>query len=1316
MAFGEGRYKGWDVAVQPDNRILVSGFSVLDNQYKHATLFRLNTDGTLDSSFGIGGLVIGKAFDGGGRSLVLQPDGGILAAGSTFGVTRYDRNGHLDINFGNHGKASTAFDGSDYLRDIALQPDGKIVLAGLTRTIFAITRFDAGGNLDLSFNGTGMVTTDFGPSSYLAEGNDGANSVMVQADGKILAAGSVRAGEQASDFALIRYASNSELDSTFGKNGQLTTSLSYRDYGYGIALQPDGKILVAGTSGDFALARYYPDGSLDNSFDGDGKAVTSFFPSSSYAQSVLVQPDGKILVGGFTLIKDNSINDYLYDFALVRYKPDGGLDASFGDKGKVVTDFGSNDDRAYGMALQSDGRIILSGWSGNAIALVRYNQDGSLDDSFVGSSSNAVYYPQIGNTVILNGGINLHDSELDAMDDYNGATLTLRRHGGSNSNDNFTGTGTLSFKNNTVNLGNIGVGSFTQINGELSITFGPYVTAAQADAVAQQIAHTSLSGAPSTEIKIDWIFSDGNTGQQGSGGMLSAQTYTLVSFTPNVAPMANAGASQTVGRGALVSLNGNDSIDPDNGPESLTYSWTLLSGPANVKLNQNSSPKPSFTPVVAGTYTFGLVVNDGLSDSSMAKVEIVVGDTASTPNSVPIANPGTPQTVTINAAVTLDGSFSSDPDHGPKPLTYVWTQVSGPTVTLNGANTAQASFTPSQPGEYAFKLTVSDGTANTSATVTVTAQDSTSTVFPYLGATGTFQNRFNPSVSLSVDGNGLYALEDAGNGYVRLKNKNADKYLNIQNGSLQSTPIQSGWWSAQWKPKLGDAGFYFLENRWIPNQYINIENGTLQAGAIKSNWDSAQWKFVPQSADQNLADLSLSLTVDEVNKTSGYLVTYTVKVRNNGPSEASQLTVAMGSGSYPPIEKLAVGAEISLPFIIWYEKPGTVLAKATVRTDQPDPNPADNSAAISITFAPPLPENRSYTFKPEDFGFSATVASAPTQLDTRLSGAALLDTIKQRLLGHLAEPYRVWTRRRVPLAEPTPVPCVNNDTSPLEPGIRIVTLPAEGQLKRSDKAIARGEAVTLSDIQKGLLTYDGPGSGKLTGDWLQKFTLQTATGNRQPYSDPATYVLTLTPVGKAVQRSDDNNTNKLIGTKESDLLRGGDGDDKLDGRSGNDRLFGESGNDRLLGGAGLDNLSGGTGADILSGQDGADELVGGPGNDTMDGGTGKNIFRYLSNQPSSDDLESGGHDQITTIKNDVIAFNGESWATFRMNRAALDERLGQRLPKVIGPASNIAFDGKRLLIDLNGDGIFAPDRDFQVDIKGQVKRVVVDREGRLLLN
>ena len=367
-------------------------------------------DGDLDTTFDTDGIVTTRTGIGHTyqfvRSIALQSDGKIVATGYSeitgngydFAIVRYNANGTLDTTFGGgDGIVTTDFGNSDNAAlSMALQSDGKIVVAGFsinagTNFDIAVGRYNADGTPDTSFGTGGLVMTDFGNS------DNAAVSVVLQSDGKIVAAGySITGGSQ--DFAVVRYNTNGSLDTSFDTDGKVTTAIGASDdYVNSIALQSDGKIVVAGNASisghsDFAVVRYNGNGTPDTSFSG-GKVTTNINGRDSDAGSMALQSDGKIVVAGGT----SSITGP-YDFSLVRYNADGTPDTSFGTGGTVITALSVGYDYAIAMTLQNDGKIVATGLSNisgvNNVALLRYNANGTLDTSFNGDG---IVTTQIGN-------------------------------------------------------------------------------------------------------------------------------------------------------------------------------------------------------------------------------------------------------------------------------------------------------------------------------------------------------------------------------------------------------------------------------------------------------------------------------------------------------------------------------------------------------------------------------------------------------------------------------------------------------------------------------------------------------------------------------------------------------------------------------------------------------------------------------------------------------------------------------------------------------------------------------------------------------
>ncbi len=372
------------MAIQKDGKILIAGYSQTE-----FALVRYNANGMLDPAFGGCGIVLTslKSGDSHTSALAIQPDGKIVVAGSTyngtandFAVIRYNENGILDPSFGKAGIAITSIHaGDDNASGVAIQPDGKIVVAGSSNNgsnfDFALIRYNPNGTLDPAFGTGGIVSID------IRNGDDQVSAVAIQPDGKI-----VVAGYSNTDFALARFKPNGTLDADFGKDGKVITSIrSGEDEASSISIQPDGKIVVAGSSNnglnfDFAVVRYNVNGTLDLSFGKGGMVISMIRDGDDKASSVAIQADGKIIAGG------SSNNGSNFDFALIRYYPNGTLDPSFGEGGKVMTDIRNGDDQANAIAIQTDGKIVAAGNSNNGssndFAIIRYNNSGTFDPDF----------------------------------------------------------------------------------------------------------------------------------------------------------------------------------------------------------------------------------------------------------------------------------------------------------------------------------------------------------------------------------------------------------------------------------------------------------------------------------------------------------------------------------------------------------------------------------------------------------------------------------------------------------------------------------------------------------------------------------------------------------------------------------------------------------------------------------------------------------------------------------------------------------------------------------------------------------------------
>jgi uncharacterized delta-60 repeat protein len=330
--------------------------------------------GDLDTSFGSGGK---KTVNFGGtdaaRVVLVQPNGRVVAAGggaaaSSFCVVRLRAaNGTLDPTFGSGGKRVVDFGGDDESAyGAALQPDGKIVLAGNSRLQPAVARLKANGALDATFDGDGKKIFSWGPLGRVT-------AVVVAPNGKILLGGF--SGPEGGNVQVARLKANGALDTTFGTAGIATIDFGGDDFGEAMARQADGRILVCGrsTAAGAVVARLRATGALDPDFGGDGRVT---LPGAGSLSTVLVQPDRKIVVAG------NASGSAV--MTVTRLMPNGSPDTTFDGDGTATIDFGSTADIVGGAVLQANGKIVVAGYTqaSEDVAVARLNPNGSPDTTF----------------------------------------------------------------------------------------------------------------------------------------------------------------------------------------------------------------------------------------------------------------------------------------------------------------------------------------------------------------------------------------------------------------------------------------------------------------------------------------------------------------------------------------------------------------------------------------------------------------------------------------------------------------------------------------------------------------------------------------------------------------------------------------------------------------------------------------------------------------------------------------------------------------------------------------------------------------------
>jgi uncharacterized delta-60 repeat protein len=799
------------VAVQPDGKIVVVGQTNVNGSLDFA-MDRYLTNGQLDPSFGNGGEVI-TDFTGSqdiAYGVAIQADGKIVVvgqayAGSTFfdfGVVRYLSNGQLDTSFGTGGKVTTDFSGIDEAATaVTIQSDGMILVAGRAGSgHFGLVRYTSTGQLDTSFGTGGKVTTDINQNS-----TDQANAIALQPDGKI-----VLAGYSGSHYALARYTSSGQLDTTFGTGGILTADLapSTNNVAQGVVVLSSGRIVAAGYSNgqtgfDFSLMAFTPTGQLDTTFGTGGKVDTDMSGSSiDEAQSILAQADGKLVVSGFAF-KNGS-----YQFAVATYLSDGQLDPNFGTGGKVLTPIGTADAMVGGAAFQSDGKIVVAGvasmsTTGKDFTVARY-----ISDAPPVAIAGGPYTVQEGSSIILDGS--------SSSDPYT-PTSALTYAWDLNSNGIYGETGAAATNGNEVGMNPTFVTG--QLDGPTTVTIHLRVTNAEGltstnsttiqiqaapptvDAGSNQTVHegdtVNLSGTFTDPGAADtfsqsWTVTDasGHVVASGSGAMLSFVpsddgTYTgayTVSDTDGggtstgtvtitalpVAPTVNAGTNQTVNEGDLVFLSGTFT-DPSS-TDAFSQTWVVTDG-SGQRVASGPGASLSFTPTDDGTYTATYSVTD--TDGGFTGTGTV---TITARSVAPIVNAGSNQTVHEGDTVKLSGSFADPSSTDTFNQSWIVTDAGGQVVASGPG--ATLTFVPSDDGVYTgfYTVTDTDNGMTGTGTVTITALSVPPTVNPGPSQTvhegdkvtvsGTFTDP-NPAESFNqswvvTDANGQVVASGAG--------------------------------------------------------------------------------------------------------------------------------------------------------------------------------------------------------------------------------------------------------------------------------------------------------------------------------------------------------------------------------------------------------------------------------------------------------------------------------------------------------------------------------------------------------------------------
>jgi len=622
--------------------------------------------------------------------------------------------GDLDLSFGSGGSVTTNFTarfvGSDLGQDVVVQPDGKIIVVGYTSANgtndFALARYLPNGQLDATFGSGGKVITDFGGNA------DFALDAILQSDGSIVVAGYAFTGNATGyDFALARYTSSGQLDSSFGVGGKVTTAFAGAgiDQATAVLLQSDGKIVLTGfaatgttTGTDFAAARYLSNGQLDGSFGVGGKTTIAFANGSTdQASAAVLQSDGKIVLAG---VRNSAGN---FDFALARLNADGSLDSTFGTAGKVTAAMtSSSHDAAEAVALQADGKIVVAGYSSGPgtydFSLMRFTPTGVLDTTF--------------------------DGDGKVTTDFSGGSVDTAYSLAIQADGKIIVAGYTSFQTSPNDL------ALARYNasGQLDSTFS-----GDGKVITSVVAGNDQAVAVALQAD-GFILAAGYASVSGNGNDFALARFVGNSNQP---PTANTGGPYTVDEGGLVTLDGSGSSDPNQPADTLVYEWDLdgdgVYGETGAAAANGA--ETGVAPVFSAanldgptTVVVWLRVTDsnGVSHAASTTVDVM--------NVAPTANAGLDVDVNEGDEVILTGSFS---DAGAADThTLSWKVVDEDGNVVVETSGASVSFTALDNGTYFATFTVvDDDGASASDRLTVTSANLAPTASihgPTLGAPG----------------------------------------------------------------------------------------------------------------------------------------------------------------------------------------------------------------------------------------------------------------------------------------------------------------------------------------------------------------------------------------------------------------------------------------------------------------------------------------------------------------------------------------------------------------------------------------------------
>ncbi|WP_165226030.1 hypothetical protein [Aquisphaera insulae] len=604
----------YDLALAPDGKIVVAGTTTSDEGSSwYYTAARFTTAGQLDTGFASDGIYFGRsagffAFPG-DAPVVVQADGKVVLGETiswNFSLQRLNVDGTPDASFGTASVVTTVLPTTSRLTDLALQPDGKILAVGWnssgttsTNTGFVLARYSGTtGAADASF-GTGGVSITSPPVAQ-----DRAKVAALQPDGKILLVGYTPVPSPLSPVAtaieVARFDARGGLDTHYASGGRNTATFtgSRKDTASDVATLPGGLVLVAGTTstgaspyggGSFGLTEYLPNGWLNPFFGQGGRVITSFGGDNDTASAMAVQRDGKIVVVGTTESLDTSTYTTTRKFAIARYNIDGSLDRSFGTGGLLTIDLGDSDDTASGVAIQADGKIVVSGTAssyGSSVAAVRVTSRGALDPTFgaggIALASSSPY--DVASSVVIqpDGKIVLGGSTVDANYQAEGMLVRFKADGTLDPAFGTAGVATLPGMNGITSLafqpgsGIIAAGTATQIGDTYYATVfevARFTTAGVLDPAFGTAGVTQVLVMPATDLGgPDYAYANAVVVQPDGKIVVGGSAFNL-GYAPNYTS-----SPSTV---ALARLNSQGALAPSFGTAGVVVTSLVNAPPQN---------------------------------------------------------------------------------------------------------------------------------------------------------------------------------------------------------------------------------------------------------------------------------------------------------------------------------------------------------------------------------------------------------------------------------------------------------------------------------------------------------------------------------------------------------------------------------------------------------------------------------------------------------------------------------------------------------------------------------------------------------------